>query len=343
MAERRIRFPFEAPPAEGEVIEVADRILWVRLPLPMALDHVNIFALEDYDGWTLIDTGIGGRRSLSIWRALLDGPLKGRPVARVLLTQHHPDHVGLAGWFQAELGAEVLATRTAWLMARMLQLDEQPLPSGETLAHWRRAGMSSEMLAERAKQRPFNFADCVHPVPLGFTRLDEGQVLHLGGRDWTVRLGNGHAPDHATLWADGIVLGGDQFLPTISPNLGLYATEPEADPVGDWLTSCRAFQAFAKEDDLILPGHNLPFTGLPLRLGQLIDNHEGALDRLRAFLKTPHTATDCFQTIFKRSIGEGEYGLALVEAYAHVMHLWHNGEVSRTENAHGAYLWQMKA
>ena len=160
-----------------------------------------------------------------------------------------------------------------------------------------------------------------------------------------VRLGNGHAPDHATLWStDGkLVLGGDQLLPSISPNLGLYATEPEADPVGDWLAACEKLKPFATDDQLVLPGHKLPFTGLPLRMTQLAENHLGALDRLRTHLVSPKTAADCFLPIFKRDIGlGGEYGLALVEAYAHCIHLWHRGEVTRTTREDGAYLWQMR-
>ena len=123
----KIRYPFEESPAEGEAIEVADGVLWMRLPLPMALDHVNIFALDDGDGWTVIDTGFASRRSKAIWAKLLAGPMAGKPVTRVIVTHHHPDHVGLAGWFQTEHGAELWTTRTAWLFSRMLMLDVQEL------------------------------------------------------------------------------------------------------------------------------------------------------------------------------------------------------------------------
>ncbi len=227
-----IHHPFDTPPPQGEATEVAEGILWFRMPLPMALDHVNIYALADDDGWTLVDTGMDSKKSRAIWQTLLDGPLAGRPVARVILTHHHPDHVGLVGWFQNR-GAELLTTRTAWLYARMLTLDEQPYPSAEALQFYTRAGAPAAMVAQKAKERPFNFADMVAPMPQGFTRLQEGDLLTLAGRSWRVRLGQGHAPDHATLWSetDAIVLGGDPLLPGISANIGVYPTEPEADPV----------------------------------------------------------------------------------------------------------------
>ena len=341
---RKIRYPFETPPAPGEAIEVADGILWLRFPLPMALNHVNVYALDDGDGWTLVDTGFDSRKARAIWRDALAGPLQGRPINRVFITHHHPDHIGLAGWFMSGRGAALWATRTAWLMGRMLQLDEQYRPSPETLKFWAGAGMPDDMLAERANERPFNFRDCVSPIPLGYTRLQDGDRVKFGGRSWIVRTGDGHAPEHATFWCEteALVLGGDQLLPSISPNLGVYATEPEADPVAEWLESCARFQSFATPDQLILPGHKLPFTGLPSRLDQLIENHTSALDRLRAHLRTPRTAAECFLPLFKRDIPSGEYGLALVESMAHCLHLWHQSEVTRIRRDDGAWLWQMK-
>jgi glyoxylase-like metal-dependent hydrolase (beta-lactamase superfamily II) len=338
----RIITPFPDPPDPGTAIEVADGILWMRLPLPMALDHVNIYALAGDDGWTLIDTGMGTKRGQREMQRLLDGPLAGAPVARVLVTHHHPDHVGLAGWFQADHGAELIATRTSWLFARMLWLDDQDRPTPETLAFWRGAGMDPAVLAERAARRPFNYADVVAPMPLGFRRIRDGDTVTLGHRRWRVRTGNGHAPEQVTLWCEDapIVLGADQLLPSISPNIGVYATEPDADPLAEWLASCAAFSALARDDHLVLPGHKLPFTGLPFRLKQLAENHHGALDRLRAHLATPQVAAGCYLPIFKRQITGDAYGLALVEAVAHLNHLLARGEARRWRRHDGAWVWQ---
>lgn len=337
-----ISFPFADPPAEAQVVEVARGILWVRLPLPIKLDHVNCYVLDDGDGWTIVDTGMAGARSRAIWDRLLAGPLAGKPVRRVVVTHHHPDHVGLAGWFIGQ-GAELLMPRTAWLLGRMLSLDVQDSYPPETVQFYRRAGMDAAILAKRMAERPFNFADCVARLPLGFTRLTEGATLHMGGRDWVVRMGDGHAPEHATFWAvDGsVVLGGDQLLGSISPNLGVYPTEPDADPVADWLSACERFLPHATAQQLVLPGHKLPYTGLPLRLTQLIENHHAALSRLEKALTDPQRASACFAPLYKREIGAAEYGLALVEAVGHLNHLHQSGRITRRLADDGAYLWQV--
>jgi glyoxylase-like metal-dependent hydrolase (beta-lactamase superfamily II) len=171
----------------------------------------------------------------------------------------------------------------------------------------------------------------------------EGQEITLGQRRFRVHMGDGHAPEHATFWGldDDLILGGDQLLPSISANIGVYPTEPDADPLGEWLASCARFAPMARDTHLVLPGHKLPFTGLPLRLRQMVENHIGALDRLRAHLVQPRTAAGCFLPIFKREIAGDAYGLALVEAVAHLNHLLHRGEVSRTMGADGVWTWRM--
>ena len=186
VALRQIRYPIETPPETGEAIEIAEGILWFRVPLPMALDHVNVYALDEGDSWSIVDTGIHSRRSVALWESVLAGPLAGKPVGRVILTHHHPDHVGMAGWLMDRFGAGLTATRTSWLMARMLILDEEERPTEQALKLWRAAGMDPAIYDARKDSRPFNFADTCHALPVGYTRVKEGGVLRAGGRNWDV-------------------------------------------------------------------------------------------------------------------------------------------------------------
>ena len=339
-----LRYPWGTPPEHGAAIEIAEGVLWIRLPLPMALDHVNVYALDDGGSWTIVDTGVRSKRSIALWENVLTGPLRGKPVSRVILTHHHPDHVGMAGWLMKRFGAELLTTRTAWLLARMLILDVEERPTDQALSFWRSAGMDPAIYEARKSSRPYNFADICHSLPVGYTRIKQGDVINAGGRDWDVHIGNGHAPEHLTLWSrdDNLVIAGDQIISSISPNIGVYPTEPDADPVADWLEACGRFSALAREPHLVLSGHKLPFTGLPVRMRQLIENHHGALDRLRVHLAEPRTAAECFGPLFKRNVDEGIYGLALVEAVAHLNHLHQAGEVTRWRREDDAWLWKSR-
>lgn len=339
-----IRFPHEDPPKEGEALEVAPGVFWIRLPLPMRLDHVNIYALEDEGGWTIVDTGMFSKRGVGLWNSLMSGPLGGRPIKRVILTHHHPDHVGSAGWLKTEFGSEIWATRTAWLMARMLTLDVQETYPPESVEFFRRTGMPEPLLEARLAERPYNFSDMVAHIPLGYRRIREGDTLKIGARVWDVHIGNGHAPEHATLWSqdDDLVIAGDQVIPGISSNLGVYPTEPAADPVGEWFESCTRLKSYANGDQLVLPGHKLPFTGLPARLDQLIENHHSALSRLLEHLETPRKAADCFGPLFGREVEAGAYGLALVETIGHLNHLFDLDQITRDLDEDGAYVWRRK-
>lgn len=340
--EESIKHPFADVPIDNQAVKIAEDVLWLRLPLPMALNHVNLYAFYDSNGWTLIDSGMNTEAVRQIMPKLMVGPLEGLPIKRVILTHHHPDHVGMAGWFQTQYDAEILATQTAWLMARMLTLDVQDKPSFESLEFYRRAGVPADMMTKYEARRPFNFADCVHPIPLGFRRIKEGDELQFGGQTWRVHIGHGHAPSHATFWSEdsSMVVGGDQFLADITPNIGVYPTEPEANPLAEWLDSCKKFQEIAA-DQLVLPGHKKPFTGLRLRLEQLIDNHLSALERIKKRLLASATTHDILEPLFKRQIHENDYGMAIVEAVAHMNWLHQAGVVQRNLGNRGEWIWSI--
>ena len=337
-----ITHPFETPPEEGKAIEIADGVLWMRLPLPMALDHVNVYALDDGDSWTVIDTGFHSKRSVAIWESLLERPMGGKPVSRVLLTHHHPDHVGMVGWFMKEKGAELVTTRTAYLLSRMLVLDEQESWPEEVLDFYWRYGMEEETYNLRSQGRPFNFADTVHAIPSGYQRIQEGDEISIGGRTWDVLVGHGHAPEHAVLISkdDDLLIAGDQIIPGISSNISLHPTEPNADPLGEWLTSCAKFRDLVSDAQFVLPGHKMPFRGAKERLKQLITHHEGGLKRMLKLMDKPLLPGDFFDTLFMREIGPTQYGFAFGEALAHLNHLYAQGKVTRKLDQNGQYRWQ---
>ena len=309
------------------------------------ISHVNAYILEDGDGLTIVDTGLYCQSCKVIWKKIINSHFKDIRIRRVILTHHHPDHFGLAGWFVENFGSEVWSTNTAWLTARMMTLDNKDKVSDESLYFWHSAGASNDFLKKKRKEKPFNFSDFVAPIPLGYRRVTDNEVIEIGNRAWRVILGNGHAPDHIMLFSAElkIFISGDQVLPVISPNLSVYPTEPLANPVGDFIKTCENLLALRDLDYLVLPGHNLPFKGLSPRLTQVIEHHVSATERINHFLESkPRTAVEIFPVLYKRRIKETEFLLALGEAVGHLNYLWLVGQISRNVGENGVVYYHKK-
>lgn len=334
-----LHHPFAQPPAPGLLTEVAPGIHWIRMPLPFALDHINLWALDDRDGWTLIDTGVANDDTKAIWETLFTGPLAGKPVTRLVCTHFHPDHMGLSGWLCDRWGIPLVATQAEWLYGRMLCLDHE----GEYLANqvefYRRAGWSAEQL-EALSWRGNTYRPRVAPIPTRYHRIAEGDVLRIGGRGWRVVIGQGHAPEHASLWCAeaNVLISGDQVLPRISPIIGVWPQEPDADPLGLFLESLLRFKDMPA-DCLALPSHGLPFHGLRHRVEDLRHHHDARLERTLEACAQPVTALDVLRVLFRRELDAWQVGFATGETLAHLNHLWHRGSIKREANADGVHLY----
>lgn len=328
-------------PGHGEMIEVAPGIRWGRLPMFGPLKNVNVLALDEADGSvTVIDTGINSPESRSGWEAMLAGPLAGRRVSRVLCTHYHPDHVGLAGWLCARFEAPLWMTRSEWLTIRMLTSDARETVPPEQVAFWRGSGWDDARIAAASAGGFSRMARALQPLPLGYRRIVEGETIAIGDRQWEVVVGSGHSTEHACLLdrKNGILISGDQLLPRISSNVSLGVTEPEADPLGEWLDSLAKLQTLP-DGLLALPGHGDPFRGTHERAQAIADEHGERLDRLEAHLAEPRRAVDCFAQLFARPIGDGVFGMATGEALAHLRHLEVTGRAAR-DTVGGVWWWR---
>lgn len=344
-ARAALAYPFADRPAlqPGEVCEVAPGVFRLRLGLPFALDHINVWALRDGAAWTVVDTGLNMSTSIAAWEAALSGPLAGGPVARVVGTHMHPDHIGLAGWFTRRFDCPLHMTRLEYLTCRVLVADAGPAPQ-EAIDFYRAAGWGEAQL-EAYRARFGGFSRGVQPLPNAFHRLEDGDRLAIDGAAWRVVVGSGHSPEHACLLreADGVFISGDQVLPKISSNVSVWPTEPEADPLGDWLFSLAKLEREVPEGVLVLPSHGEPFHGLHARLQELARHHERSLERLLRSLSEPKRVVDVFGALFARPVGDDLVGMATGEAMAHLNHLKRRGLVQSEPRPGAATLWRAKA
>jgi glyoxylase-like metal-dependent hydrolase (beta-lactamase superfamily II) len=329
-------YPFEGRPELGQTIEIRPGIHWIRMRLPFQLNHINLWLLEDGDGWTVVDCGIRDEATADAWKALFVGPMGGRPVKRVIVTHLHPDHVGLAGWLVRRFGVELWMSRTDYLMCRNLVADTDKEAPQEGIKFYRAAGFPDEAL-ETYKTRFGGFGRGVYHLPNAFHRMQEGDRFPIGDRMWEIVVGRGHAPEHACLWCreENIFISGDQLLPRISSNVSLFPTEPDANPLQEWIDSCAKLKALLPEDVLVLPSHNEPFRGAKLRLQELIDQHEENMRKLVALCAEPKRAVDCFPALFRARITSGNYLMATGESLAHLSCLRARDALSQNADADG--------
>lgn len=324
--------PFPTPPESGGTLEVFPGILWLRMALPFALDHINLWLLKDGDGWVVVDTGVDDPPTRAAWEQVLAG----KRVTRLICTHFHPDHMGLAGWLAQEHGVDLTATLGEWSFGRMLTLEVGEDYAANQVEHYRRAGLDDDLL-EGVRGRVGSYRSRVAPLPPFISTIRDGSRLNIGGLEWQVVVGRGHAPEHACLWCAeaGVLISGDQILPRISPIVGVWPQQPDDDPLGAFLDSLEKLKTLPA-DALVLPSHGLPFRGLHIRADDLLAHHAQRLDRLRA-APVPATALELSRALFRRELDPQQMGFAVGETLSHANHLVVRGEWRRATRPDGVW------
>ncbi|CAH1749308.1 Beta-lactamase [Thauera humireducens] len=337
-----IAFPFTPPRPDGELVELAQGVFWARMPMPMQLDHINVYLLRDVDGWFIVDTGLNLPTSRTLWETIVERHFDGLPLKGLICTHFHYDHAGLSAWLTERFDAPLYMTHGEYFTMRTLAGPlPEPLPDS-MLTFYLRAGMPRERVEEmfaKLRRDPF-----MPPQPRAFTRLREGQALHIGGRDWRVVIGEGHSPEHACLYCDSdrLLIAGDQLLPRITSNVLVSDIEPEANPLKLWLDSLDRLATLAP-DTLVLPSHERVFRGLLPRVAELHAHHALQFDIVRGHLREAGSAT-AFETkgkLFPRVLNAVEDMMALGETIAHLSFLRYAGEVRRVLDDDGLYRFSL--
>ena len=336
---RTLQFPYEEAPKMGEVREIVPGILWACLPLPFALNHVNVYFIEDGKGWAVFDNGVFSKKMCEFWEQLLAGPLGGRPITKVIVSHHHPDHIGMSGWLCEKYDAPLLISQTAYLMCVNLSLNPRQDRASFYYDFYRRYGMEEET-ARLITTSGHRYLTMVSELPETFLRLLSGDELYIGGRRCRVLQGDGHAPEQIMLYIpdENILLAADQVMAKISPNVSVWSTDPDSDPLGHFLRSLRLLEANIPGDPLVLAGHKLPFYGLHQRCRELVAHHDERCAIIaEACLKGPKSVADLVPYVFPRELDPQQHGFAFSEVHAHVNRMIRRGEVHWIEPQDGVY------
>ena len=316
-----LHYPFPEIPQAGELIEVADGVFWLRMPLPFQLDHINLWLLRDADGWVIVDTGYADDGVRETWSKIIDG-LNGK-VNRLIVTHFHPDHLGLATWLMQKTGAPLSMTTGEFLTAHAVWHEVGGHGARFMVEQFRQHGLDGERLA-KFEQRGSGYRKSVPALPEQYDRLKAGDAVTVDGKKWQIIIGHGHAPEHMALYCAelGVLISGDMLLPKISTNISVFAATPDADSLGWFIESLHELAREIPAETLVLPSHGLPFTGVQARVTALCAHHE---DRLRALEEAcenaPKSAAELLETLFQRALDTHQTMFAMGEAIAHLNQL----------------------
>jgi len=334
MNKNGLDYPWSAPPEAATTREVAPGVHWIRMPLPFALDHINLWLLEDGEGLCIVDTGYGREEVKACWESLLAG-FAPRPVTRIIVTHFHPDHLGLAAWLQEKTGAPISMTLGEYLAGHAVWHGLPGHASADMVGQFRENGLEAarcDALATRGNA----YRAGVPALPIRFDRLFDGSTLSIGGHSWRVITGFGHSPEHASLHCEslGVLISGDMLLPTISTNVSVNAAMPHSDPLGWFLDSLHCIKDLPGAT-LVLPSHGLPFRGIRERVMQLEAHHRERCDELLAACDVPRSAGELLGTLFRRELDTHQVMFAMGEAIAHLNHLEQQGALRLTQAPQG--------
>ena len=331
---------YSTPPAVGHVQHITENVLWCRMPLPLALDHINVYLVRDNHGWAIIDCGMATSETIAAWTSIIE-QLDG-PITRVIVTHMHPDHIGCAGYLTQTYRVDLYMAQTEYYAARALYAGNQGADNWQDRRYYRAAGFSPEQVTQFTQGKG-GFGKVVSPLPLSFVRLVPGETLLIDQSSWQLILGLGHSPEHISLFNPefDICIGGDQVLPKITPNIGAYSTQPQSNPLYYYLHTLEQFAQLPKST-LLLPSHKKPIRDIPNRVAEIIHHHHIHLDNLMQACLSPQTVVSLLPVMFQRQLGKHQMFFAVAECLAHLNYLLEEDKLTCVKDNFGVNQYQTK-
>ena len=334
----KLFYPFDKRPKDGALLKVSENIHWLRMPLPIALNHINLWLLEGENGFSIIDSGMSTDESKAIWKNIFSNFIKPKKIENILITHMHLDHSGLAGWLSNQLNLEPYFTQKEYKETQKIT-GEMPLDQLDLiLDYYKKCGYDKKSLEhykDRINYRKTLSSELVEKI----ISIKDQDNVQLSDGEWKVIIVEGHSPEHACLYSvkNNIFICGDALLPRITPNVSVNPIKPDSDPLGDWLESLENIKARIPNDALILPSHGYPYIGAHNRIDTIIDNHHNKLENICEFTVKPKSVYELFPLLFKSEINDNSRVLAVGETMSHVNYLVRRGKLEKTIDENGLF------
>ncbi len=334
-----LTYPVAATPGSGEVVQVLPGIYWLRLPIPFELKHINVWLLEDGDAYTLVDTGISSGKTCQAWEQVFKNVLNDKPIRRIIVTHFHPDHFGLARWLCERSGASYYASEETLAHTNFLLTTENEENADTRAAFYQQHGIEDAILFEDFLKGKL-YAEVVSGNPESGNIVVDKEIINIGGIDWRVIMTYGHASGHITLYSEAlnVLISGDQILPSITSNISVFAEQPEANPLDEYLQSFDEFKPLP-DDTMVLPSHGKVFSGIHMRIGEIIGHHHTMLDKVHSLCEQAHSAKQLVPKLFSRKLDGMNSILAFGETIAHLNYLCKQEKLQRVLKE-GCYVYQ---
>jgi glyoxylase-like metal-dependent hydrolase (beta-lactamase superfamily II) len=332
-APKRLKYVTATPPAPGASVEIAPGVRWARIPLPLDLNHINVWLVATEGGCVIVDTGMAVAMGREAWESIERETFATQPVRAVFVTHIHPDHSGLAAWLQERCRVPVLMSSRTQEILRVMSTGEGRPEAAEVEAFFRSHGLD-DVAQIQPMFKPERFSRMTSGMPDVERQVADGDTLLWGDGEWLALQTDGHAEGHLCLSnaAARVLISGDQVLPSISSNISYGFRFADKNPLGSYLDSLQRLRKLSTET-LVLPSHGVPFHGLQQRVDDLTSHHEEQLALVQERCREPKTAAELLPSMFRRELKGMHLFLAFGEALAHLEYLVHAGRLQRVTAA----------
>ncbi|MDR0266971.1 MAG: MBL fold metallo-hydrolase [Paenibacillus sp.] len=316
-----------------EITDHQNGIIQVKISMSFPLRWVNSYVLRESEGVTIIDPGPHTPDNEEEWKqAFAELGMAFSDIRQIVLTHHHPDHLGCSGWLQQLSGCKV------WMSERSFQETLLMWGPGSTiqtdlLKLFSSQGMPEEW-TDQLETHMNGFLAQITPKP-EVSFILKGQKFAMGGREWLPIETAGHAPGHVSFYHEesGIILCGDAVLPQISPNVSLMpGSDPE--PLQSFMQGLQKLKKF--EVSTAYPGHRSSFQHFDDRLETLLLHHEERLAKLEQLIASgPASGFELCISLFSSKLGIHQMRFAMCETLAHTRELERRGRITSQSGTDG--------